>query len=266
MTIEPINWQGDLHDDCSAFWSGLLLRAEEMERGLWWWAVSNAATGELIADSLRSDIRATTGAKARAAAEVAARLWCEERKRSRTNPSFRDVIALVEAAFADVRRDEDCTLHQAQLADQSMSREIPHEEWDAEKLRDPETDWRDVPGASIDECSAALSHATPQSWLFYLPAYMRRALELWDVDTLESDLRNSVIFHLTQDSKDMGLAAYVLERFIQMNRQQEAAVVAFLEYFRDVADEWHSRCASEALASYWALPPEKRERSLIIIP
>ena len=124
--------------------------------------------------------------------------------------SFRDVIALIEAAFTDVGRDEDCTLHQAQLADQSMSREISQEEWDAEKLRDPETDWREVPAESLDECSAALSHASPQSWLFYIPAYMRRALELWD--------------------------------------------------------EWHSQGASGALKSYWSLPPEKRQQSLIIIP
>ncbi len=75
--------------------------------------------------------------------------------------SLQDVIALIEATFADVTRDEDCTLHQAQLADQSMSREISPEEWDAEKLHDPENDWRDVPARSLDECSAALSHASP---------------------------------------------------------------------------------------------------------
>lgn len=180
--------------------------------------------------------------------------------------SFQEVIALIEAAFADVSRDEHCTLHQAQLADQSMSREISQGEWDAEKLRDLETDWRAVPPDSLDECSAALSHASPQSWLYYIPAYMRRALELWDADPLESDLRSSVIFHLTQESKDVGLAAYVLERFLQMNPQHEAAVVAFLEFFRDIADDWHSQGASEALKSYWSLPPEKRQRSLIIIP
>lgn len=180
--------------------------------------------------------------------------------------SLQDVVTLIEAAFAGVTRDEDCTLHQAQLADQSMRREISQEEWDAEKLLDPENDWRDVAVKSLDECGAALSHASPQGWLFYIPAYMRRALELRDEDPLECELPNSVIFHLTQNSKDMGLAAYVLERFLQMNLQQEAAVVAFLEYFRDRADEWHSRCASEALRSYWSLPREKRQRSLIVVP
>jgi hypothetical protein len=179
--------------------------------------------------------------------------------------SFQDVIALIEAAFAGVTRDEDCTLHQAQLADQSLSRKISQKEWDAGKLRDPETDWRDVPDDSLDECGAALSHASPRSWLFYIPAYMRRALKLLDGGYLEVDLPNSVIFHLTHERENYGLAAYVLERFLQMNPEQEAAVVSFLEYFRDTADEWHSRSAAEALSSYWALPPEKRQRSLIIV-
>jgi len=265
MPSEPINWKGNLQDDCSAVWSGLLLRAEEMERSLWWWAVLDAATGDLIADSHGSSIRATTGTKARAAAEGAARRWREKQNGSTSIRTSQDVIALIEVAFAGITRDEDCTLHQAQLAGQSLSREISQEEWDAEKLRDPETDWRDVPAASIDECSAALSHATPRCWLFYMPAYMKRALELRDADSLETHLPDSVIFHLTHERENYGLAVYVLERFLQMNPQQEAAVVSFLEYFRDTADECRSRGASGALSSYWSLPPEKRQRALIIV-
>ena len=32
-----ITWRGDLSDDCSADWAGLLLRAEWMEKNSWWW-------------------------------------------------------------------------------------------------------------------------------------------------------------------------------------------------------------------------------------
>src|SRR6185437_7671477 len=78
--------------------------------------------------------------------------------------------ATIEAAFLDVERDEDCTLHQAQLIDDAIRREISLVEWQAAKDKDPETDWRRVPEAYPDECDAALSHATPQSWRFYLPA------------------------------------------------------------------------------------------------
>ncbi len=41
MKIEdPIIWIGDLQDDCIARWNGLILRAEWMEKKIWWWAVS----------------------------------------------------------------------------------------------------------------------------------------------------------------------------------------------------------------------------------
>ncbi len=86
------------------------------------------------------------------------------------------------------------------------------------------TNWPDVPARSVDECDAALSHATAASWLFYIPAYMKRALE------------------------------------------QEQAVVAFLRHFRENGDHWHSQRASEALNSYWSVPPDKRQRSLVVIP
>lgn len=35
-----IEWTGDLADDCTAIWAGLMLGAEEMDRDTWWWAVS----------------------------------------------------------------------------------------------------------------------------------------------------------------------------------------------------------------------------------
>ena len=57
----------------------------------------------------------------------------------------RDIKRLLEVAFLGVQRDEQCTLHQAQLADQSLGRKTSREEWEAAGRLDPETDWRDVP-------------------------------------------------------------------------------------------------------------------------
>lgn len=45
-----ISWSGDLNDDCTAEWNGLMLRAEEMDRRQWWWAVYDES-GEIIDDS-----------------------------------------------------------------------------------------------------------------------------------------------------------------------------------------------------------------------
>jgi hypothetical protein len=74
-TALPVKWTGDLDDDCTAAWAGLTLRAESMKRGHWWWAVLDDRSGETIGSSNESAERFSTGKKARAAAESAAREW-----------------------------------------------------------------------------------------------------------------------------------------------------------------------------------------------
>jgi len=48
--------------------------------------------------------------------------------------SLQDVLPLIDNAFAGTQRDENCTIHQAQLADETLDREIPDEEWLVAKL------------------------------------------------------------------------------------------------------------------------------------
>lgn len=80
----PISWLGDLKDDCAAEWAGLTLRAEQMDRKHWWWAVYAAADREIIADSHASSFVAHNGKKARGAAEIAARKWLAQWQPSNT--------------------------------------------------------------------------------------------------------------------------------------------------------------------------------------
>jgi hypothetical protein len=80
--ISAISWRGDLNDDCTAEWAGLTLRAEQMERTRWWWAVYDNATGELISDSHATTTISRNGKRARGAAEVAARNWLADLKPS----------------------------------------------------------------------------------------------------------------------------------------------------------------------------------------
>lgn len=175
--------------------------------------------------------------------------------------------ATIEAAFLDVERDEDCTLHQAQLIDDAIRREIPHAELQAAKDKDPETDWRRVPATYLDECDAALSHATPQSWRFYVPAYMRRALHLLDATILETELPGSVIFHLTYSDEYPGDCSYHLERFKLLNAAQGQAVRLFLEYIRDYPAEqsYNQQDAKLALRKYWELDERKRPQGTKLI-
>ncbi|GAA4509192.1 hypothetical protein GCM10023172_42310 [Hymenobacter ginsengisoli] len=73
----PIIWQGDLADDCSAEWAGLLLRAEWMDRESWWWCVyDRQQINEPQIDSVNHyDARCIGGEAARARAEHAARTY-----------------------------------------------------------------------------------------------------------------------------------------------------------------------------------------------
>ncbi len=51
LTKEPIVWTGDLSDDCTALWAGLMLRAEWMDEDYWWWAVYDMQKNEVTIDS-----------------------------------------------------------------------------------------------------------------------------------------------------------------------------------------------------------------------
>lgn len=48
---QPIIWKGDLNDDCTAKWAGLLLRAEWMDDDYWWWSVYDMYDNEKQIDS-----------------------------------------------------------------------------------------------------------------------------------------------------------------------------------------------------------------------
>ena len=77
-THEPIVWMGDLDDDCTARWAGLLLRAEWMNGSHWWWAVSEIATDREIASSNNEQRECTSGETARARAESIARAYVQK--------------------------------------------------------------------------------------------------------------------------------------------------------------------------------------------
>lgn len=72
----PIEWKGDLKDDCLAHWNGLLLRAEKMQHASWWWAVSlEGKYGAEIDSANNYSTRVPTGIAARAEAERVARAY-----------------------------------------------------------------------------------------------------------------------------------------------------------------------------------------------
>ncbi|SNR45703.1 hypothetical protein SAMN06265376_1011060 [Dokdonia pacifica] len=48
---KPIIWEGNLNDDCTAKWAGLMLRAEWMDENYWWWCVYDMLDNQNQIDS-----------------------------------------------------------------------------------------------------------------------------------------------------------------------------------------------------------------------
>lgn len=73
----PIIWKGDLNDDCTAHWQGLVLRVEKMQRNLWWWVVYDSQSNIIDDSNSTHDqgIRYEDGNTARQAAENVAKTF-----------------------------------------------------------------------------------------------------------------------------------------------------------------------------------------------
>jgi hypothetical protein len=78
---EPPRWHGDLDDDCTAEWAGLMLRAEQLDVGCWWWCVYDLEMGKQVVASQVVLEPCTSGTQARHAAEQAARAYLDVKDR-----------------------------------------------------------------------------------------------------------------------------------------------------------------------------------------
>ena len=76
---QTIIWNGDLNDDCTAKWAGLMLRAEWMDQDYWWWCVYDMLDNENQIDSSNEySERFIEGEKAREKAEEVAKNYLKQ--------------------------------------------------------------------------------------------------------------------------------------------------------------------------------------------
>jgi hypothetical protein len=131
------------------------------------------------------------------------------------------------------------TLHQGQLADQGIPREIPEFEWKAEGEKDRSTAWPAFDVQDLVNCEAALSHLDETSF--------GRAV-------------NSAVCAVTERSN------YNLARLKRLSDPQIDAVISFLRFVRD-NDKGHTcgNLSAKALQRYWETP-DARRRTLIQAP
>lgn len=79
------------------------------------------------------------------------------------------LIEVIKAAFPCAPLPE-MSLHQTQLADQSMSREISEKEWRAAGEVDAGRSWQDYGDGELMACDVALAHLDEEAFVYYLPA------------------------------------------------------------------------------------------------
>ena len=116
------------------------------------------------------------------------------------------VVSLMEEAFP-LRPLPEVTLHQAQLADQSMSREITDKEWEDAGKIDADRTWRDFRDEELVACDAALAHFHEESFVYHLPAFMLFALRHCGVASLHpawSQVGSSVFFLTRREPSMLG--------------------------------------------------------------
>lgn len=169
------------------------------------------------------------------------------------------VIKLIEEAFP-LGPLPDVSLHQAQLADQSMSREISEEEWQEAGRIDEGRTWRELTDEQLMACDAALAHFDDASFVYHLPAYVLFALRHHSVEWPHPawSLFGSVVFFTTSRTPSM------LGRYKRLSPLQRAAVICFLEFIAEHGSGSNASYAEKALSRYWKT--DAATQPLIVTP
>jgi hypothetical protein len=161
-----------------------------------------------------------------------------------------ELLSSIQAAFP-IAPLPSMTLHQGQLSDESIRREISEAEWQQAAMQDSNQTWATLSDAALIECLCALSHFDEQSFIYHLPAFLGFAIRNIAAPflTREQRLVAAVVFAITDRS------TYSLARYFLLTSSQRAAVVSFLQFMR-LYSRQHGHDAQKALERYWLKPPQ----------
>jgi hypothetical protein len=161
------------------------------------------------------------------------------------NDALRDeIIAGITEAFTGVRRG-DITLHEADVIDECGSEKDRR----TARARDVEKRWQDVPEADIESHSSALSFLCPESFRYYVAAYMVWSLR--NYRTSKSASSDFTIYALMPNT-NKAIDEWKLARFTLFSPAQARTIRRFLEFMVEHGDG-HSDAtqAKLALDAYW---------------
>jgi hypothetical protein len=163
------------------------------------------------------------------------------------------LIATIQTAFDGVKRS-DVSLRQFQLTDEKgMSGEITNEEWaEAGRIR-IDSIWQDIPNSEIEECGCLLAHMQADEFQYYLPAYLRYSVSHCQKPIWENDILGFAVSSLYPSSKNRDSYNYRVSQFSLLNSVQKLAIIEFLTYVANNADDVQRPDAKRALETVWKL-------------
>ena len=156
--------------------------------------------------------------------------------------NIQETLVRIYSAFKGVPRPE-TSLRQFVLTDKfGMSGDVSDEEWDEAGRNRIDDRWEDIPGMELEECGCQLAHMMSDDVLYYLPAYMRHSLNHIHIPLWKNTIAGSVIFHLSTPNP---------MHFSNINRDQAAAICAYLEYMKENLEGKDGRLDAEYALSAW---------------
>ena len=155
------------------------------------------------------------------------------------------LIARIEKAFAEVRREGGITLAECRVMDRRGS------EADRKKARAQANDkrWQDIPDAELEKYDQALCFLDPKAFRYYLPAYLRWSLR--HLETSKSNLMNAAIYALSP-SANQGVSQHNLECWLLFSPEQSHVIYKFLRFIAARCDgPVDTFMAQLALEAHW---------------
>ena len=161
-----------------------------------------------------------------------------------------EVVKVVESAFEGVERAS-TSLRQYRLTDlKGMSGEITDQEWTEAGRNRLDQVWQDIPDSEIEECGVLLAHMEPESFRYFLPAYLRYSLKHYDLPIWKFDVIGSTVFAVFP-SGETRFRNYVTDQLSLLDKKQRLAVTEFLRFVANHADEVQRPDARKALDRFW---------------
>jgi hypothetical protein len=162
-----------------------------------------------------------------------------------------EVINIIEGAFDVVARPA-TSLRQFKLVDRSgLGEEISDSGWAEAGRQRVDAKWQDIPDSEIEYCDVVLAHMGPLEFRYYLPAYMRFAVNHYRLPLWESDILGQTVFCVYPSSKDARTREHVISQLSLLSEEQRLAVIEFLRFVAEHGEDVEKPDAQEALDRYW---------------